>query len=70
LKPKEISFEETSQEAPQDLKTDALNAIVDLERELEALSRRIKNKRADESIEEEDLDHLKYMQEELQSIVS
>ena len=70
LKPKEVSIEETPQETSPDLKTDTLNAIVDLERQLEALRRRIKDGKTSESIEEEDLDRLKYIKEELESIVS
>ena len=70
LKPREVSYEEPpAPEAPPDVKSAVMNAMVDLERELKALRKRAGSKEMEKKIEEEDVDRLKYIQEELQSML-
>jgi metallo-beta-lactamase family protein len=71
LKPREVTFEEV--EAPEplpDMEEMLSNTIIDLENELKALKKRIKSKETGEKIEDDDVDRLKYIQEELQEILS
>jgi metallo-beta-lactamase family protein len=71
LKPREVTIEEP--EAPEpliDTKTAMLNTIIDLENELKALRKRVKSGEMDKKIEEEHVDHLKYIGEELQEFLS
>ncbi|MBW2116810.1 MAG: MBL fold metallo-hydrolase [Deltaproteobacteria bacterium] len=71
LKPREVTIEST--EAPEplpDMKEVLSNTIIDLESELKALKKRIKSKEAGEKIEDDDVDQLKYIQEELKEILS
>lgn len=46
------------------------NTIIDLENELKALKKRIKSEETDAKIGDDDLDRLKYIQQELQEILS
>jgi metallo-beta-lactamase family protein len=52
-----------------DIKTDMLNAIVDLENEIEMLKRRIKSGRPEDNLEEDDLDRIKYIEEEVRLLI-
>jgi len=71
LKPREVTIEpvEASEPLP-DMKEMLSNTIIDLENELKALKKRIKSKETGEKIEDDDVDRLKYIQEELQEILS
>ncbi len=70
LKPKEVSFEEPRAFKPlPDLKTVMLNDIVDLEKEIESLKKRIGVVESEGKIAEEDVDRIKYIQEELEMIL-
>jgi metallo-beta-lactamase family protein len=70
LKPREVTYEEARgpEEMP-DLETTMLNTVSDLEKELKALKQRIKAREMKRPIEEDDLDRLKFVQEELQAIL-
>jgi len=70
LKPKEASFEEAVAAKPlPDFKTIMLNNIIDLEREIKLLKKRIGVTDTKGKIAEEDADRIKYLQEELQMIL-
>ncbi|MFH0845484.1 MAG: MBL fold metallo-hydrolase RNA specificity domain-containing protein [Pseudomonadota bacterium] len=70
LKPKEVTYEQPSEEAPlMDMETTTLNAVIDLEKELDRLKKRIK-RRKEQEITEDEVDRLKYIQEELEEILS
>jgi len=47
-----------------------LNNIVDLENELKMLKKRVKSREMGDRIDEDEIDRLKYLQEELQAILS
>ena len=67
LKPKGIITEpEPLEEKPLDVEGVFRNTIIDLEKELDRLKRRIK--KGEERFSEEDIDRLKYVQEELKAI--
>ncbi len=67
LKPREVVVEAAPEaEAASDLRGLMLNAILDLERELKLLGKRVKSY---ERIGEEDVDRLKYIQEEIKGIL-
>ena len=71
LTAREVSTEESrGTEAVPDLRTALVNAAVDLEHELKALKKRAAVKEAAEKIDDEDLERLKYVQEELRSVLS
>lgn len=71
LKAKEAAYEEPQAEvAAADLGTTVLDTVTDLEKELKALKKRIKSTEWEDKIGEEDLDRLRYIQEELQAILS
>jgi len=71
LKPREVAFEEAEElEEMPDLETTMLNTVIDLEKELKGLKQRIKAKRIPKTFEEDDLDRLRFVQEELQAILS
>jgi metallo-beta-lactamase family protein len=71
LKPREVAYEEPREpERMPDLETTMLNTVIDLEKELKALKQRIKAKEMQRAVEEDDLDRLKFVQEELQAILS
>jgi metallo-beta-lactamase family protein len=71
LKPREVAFEEAEAEKPgPDGKTLMLNSLVDLENELKDLRKRIKSRDLEERIQEEDLNRLKYINEELKTIMT
>jgi len=70
LKPREVTHEEPLKEPATDVQTRMLNRVIDLENELDALKRRIKKAGGEKRLEEEELDRLKYIQEELQVILS
>ena len=70
LKPKESTFEKPSEEElPEDVKTDILNNIVDLEKEIKALRKRIQSVAGEEGFSGDEVDRLKYVQEELKSLL-
>ncbi|MFC1532937.1 MBL fold metallo-hydrolase RNA specificity domain-containing protein [Thermodesulfobacteriota bacterium] len=66
LKPRKMIPETAHIEEPEDILQTSLNAIIDLEKELDRVKKRLK-KRGKE-IREDDVDMLKYIQEELQVI--
>ena len=71
LKPREVTIE--AAEAPEplpDMQDMLFNTIIDLENELKALKKRIKSEETDAKIGDDDLDRLKYIQQELQEILS
>jgi len=50
------------------MKTPMLNTIIDLENELKALKKRVKSGEMGEMIGEDEIDRLKYIQDELDSV--
>jgi metallo-beta-lactamase family protein len=67
LKPREMECEvPTAEEAPKDVLQPVLNNIIDLEKELSSLKKRVKENVAD--LSEDDVDRLKYILEELQDL--
>lgn len=71
LKPREVSIDESAAVQPlPDIKTMMLNSLIDLENELKLLRKKVKAEEMKEKIEEEDVDQLKYIQEEIQQILS
>jgi metallo-beta-lactamase family protein len=67
LKPKEVITEAPQPERPaEDYLQLSLNAIIDLEKELDRLKKNLRKK--GETISSEDIDRLKYIQEELQTM--
>ena len=71
LKPREVAYEEPEEaDALLDLQDAMLNTIVDLEKQLELLRRELKSKEAKDRIGEDDIDRLKYIQEELKVMVA
>ena len=71
LKPRAVAFEEPEAEKPgPDVKTFMLNSLIDLEKELKDLRKRIKSQEVEEKLEEEDVNRLKYINEELKTIMS
>jgi metallo-beta-lactamase family protein len=67
LKPREVVVEASSEpEAPSDLQGLMLNTILDLENELKLLRKRMESR---EKIGEEDVDRLKYIQEEVKGML-
>jgi metallo-beta-lactamase family protein len=71
LKPREVLYEEPEEaEALPDLQDAMLNTIVDLEKQLELLRRELKPKTAKDRIAEDDIDRLKYIQEEIKVLTS
>ena len=70
LKAREVSIERPkADEEKIDFTTLVLNKVLDLENELDLLKRRIKSSALDNEIGEEDLNRLKYLQEEIRSIL-
>ena len=70
LKPRKVAIEKPAAEEPErELKTVLLNSIQDVESELKALRKRIKSKDLKEDVGEEEVDRLKYIQEELQALM-
>jgi metallo-beta-lactamase family protein len=68
LKPREVIVEEPAEaEVPPDVQAIMLNTVESLENDLKLLKEQIKSK---EKLEEDDLDRLKYVQEELQGVLS
>ena len=70
LKPKEIAVEPAEIPREPDVKNMLLNAIIDLEKELKNLRKTVKSGAEAEALSEDAVDHLRYMQEELQGILS
>jgi metallo-beta-lactamase family protein len=70
LKPREVTTEPPEEvETGPDAKTQMLNAIVDLEKHLDLLKRRVKAMDAEEITAEWDLDRIKYLENEIQTIL-
>ncbi len=70
LKPKEVAFEAPAAvEALPDIQTMMFNTIIDMENELKQLKKKIKSSEMKAKIGEDDLDRLKYIQDEISSIV-
>ncbi len=71
LKKREISIDEPAPEkGGLDLKTALINNVIDLENELKALRKRVKTETPDQEIGEEQVDQLKYIAEELRSLLA
>ena len=71
LKPREAPYNgPPTEEALPDMQTSMLNNIIDLENELKALRKRVKSRERGDRIDEDEIDRLKYIQEELQTILS
>ncbi|MBU2499224.1 MAG: MBL fold metallo-hydrolase [Proteobacteria bacterium] len=71
LKPREVIVEEPAVEEPlPDLRADMLNKIIDLENELKELRKQLKGKEIKDKIGEDNIERLKYVQEEIQAILS
>jgi metallo-beta-lactamase family protein len=71
LKPREATYEEPpTEEALPDMQTSILKNIIDLENELKALKNRVKSRERGDIIDEDEIDRLKSIQEELQTILS
>ncbi|MFH1350238.1 MAG: MBL fold metallo-hydrolase [Pseudomonadota bacterium] len=69
LKAKEVTYEQPLEAAPpMDIQATMANAVIDLERELEKLKRRLKGK-IGETVAEDEVDRLRYIQEELQDVL-
>lgn len=67
LKPREVTFEPPPEvEATPEIQTNMLNALMDLEKEMEQLKKRVQSG----EIQDMDVDRIKYIQEELQAMVS
>ena len=70
LKSKDVSVDEpVSEEEGPDVRTTLLNNIIDLENELKALRKKVKTGTLDKEIGEEQIDQLRYIQEELKSVL-
>jgi metallo-beta-lactamase family protein len=70
LRPKELSSEGPEIAEPEaDMETTLLNGIIDLEKELKALRKRVKAAASKGKLEGDELDQLKYLQEELQGLM-
>ncbi|HDP26188.1 MAG TPA: MBL fold metallo-hydrolase [Deltaproteobacteria bacterium] len=71
LKPKEFPYEvSTIEEKPLDLGAELMSAYADVERELGVLRTRIENQQYRARISDEEIDRLRYIQEEIQSILA
>ena len=71
LKSKQAAIEEPTVKEPlPDMQTTMLNGIIDLENELNALKKRIKSKKMAEKIDTDEIDHLRYIREEIQTVLS
>ncbi len=69
LKPRDLVSEKPPVEKETtDMKTTMLNTIIDLENELKALRKRVKSVEVDSDAGEEEVDRLKYIQDELKSV--
>jgi len=69
LKPRDLSWEKPpAEEAAPDAKTMMLNSIIDLENELKSLRKKVQSAEADTDVGEEEVDRLKYIQDELKSV--
>ena len=69
LKAREVALEEAAaEEARPDLQRVALNTVIDLEKELKDLSKRIQSKEG--GLGEDEVDRLAYLREEMQAILS
>jgi len=71
LKPKEFTHEiPVAKETPSDPRADMVNALIDVEKEFATLKQRIEKEANRAKISDEDIDRLKYIQEELQALLS
>jgi len=71
LKPREISFEKAVEEEPSpDVKNAMLNGLIDIEKELKRLRKRVSEEPGAERLGEEDIDRLTYLKEEIGNILS
>jgi metallo-beta-lactamase family protein len=66
LKPREVITEAPQPEKSEDYLQVSLNAIIDLEKELDRIKKNLRKK--GEAVSSEDIDRLKYIQEELQAM--
>lgn len=70
LSPREVAFEVPPEKKPQaDMKTEVINSLIDLENELKQLKKKIKAGETTQKIGEDELDRIKYIQEELQEVL-
>ena len=71
LKPKETAFEVPSEVSTlPDVRTTLLNTLVDIEKEIRDIRRRIKKSDGAGKLSGDDVSSLKYIQEELQSVIA
>jgi metallo-beta-lactamase family protein len=69
LKPRDVAWEKPPVEAETaDVKTTMLNTIIDLEKELKALRKKVKSEEVDKDMGEEEIDRLRYIRDELKSV--
>ena len=69
LKPREMSFEKPEEQAPvPDVKNMMLNSLIDIEKELKRLRKKIGGE-APDGLGTEDVDRLAYLREELQNML-
>ena len=71
LKPREVSIEkpEVAEAAP-DFETLMINGLIDLEKEIKGLRKRLRSKATTDELGQGDVDRLEYVQEELRAILS
>ncbi len=70
LKPKEVMIERHEAKEPlPDFETQMLNSLVDLEKTLKGLRKRVVKKAAENELTEDDVDRLSYIEEELESLI-
>ncbi len=70
LKPREMSFEKPEEQAPvPDVKNMMLNSLIDIEKELKRLRKKISGEVTPNGLGTEDVDRLAYLREELQNML-
>ena len=71
LMPREVVVSSpTEEKAPEDADIMMINTIIDLENELKQIKKMVKSKKMKGRIEEDDVDALKYIQEEIRALLS
>jgi metallo-beta-lactamase family protein len=69
FKPRDLAWEAPSpEEAVPDVKTVMLNTIIDLENQLKALRKKVQSAEAERDMGEEEVDRLKYIQDDLKAV--
>ncbi len=70
LKPREVAVKSPPEEKTSDAELIMLNSIIDLENELKQIKKMVKSKHMKGKIEQEDVEALKYIQEEIRQLLS